>query len=362
MRIMKKRIYFIILFFLCLLLFTTKSQAAGNISLKANKTSVTVGDEFNISVNLSGASVATLTTRITVDTSKVDYVSGPSNTNFSGGKVIYTWTDPSGGENPKTDGTIATFKFKAKATGTASFSVSGNFYTPDEKPVNPSFSGISITIKEKESTPVTPPPTPTPTPTPNPPTTGGSGTTGGTTTGGSTNQGGTNQGGSSSSGNTTTQTASTNANLKELHLNVEGLSPAFQKTITKYNLIVGDNVNQITVNAIPEDTKAKVQVTGNTNLKAGVNEIRITVTAEDGKTVKNYTIEVTKTQNPDLANANLENLAIENVTLEPAFSPDITEYNAIVSNDVETIHILAVPQIEGANVQINGADNIQFRR
>lgn len=376
----RKKIYFITLLFICLLLFTTKSQAAGSIKLSSSKSSVNVGDEFNISVNLSGASVATLTTRITIDTSKVDYISGPTNTNFSNGKVIYTWTDPTGGANPKTDGTIATFKLKAKATGTASFSVSGDFYTPDEKPVKPSFSGTSVTIKETSTqapnpTPSpTPTPTPSPTPTPTPPSNSGGTTGGGTTSGGSSSSGGSNsgttggttsganQGSSSNVENNNTQNVSTNANLKELHLNVEGLSPAFQKTITRYNLIVGNDIEQIVVNAIPEDSNAKVGVTGNTNLKAGVNEIRIAVTAPDGKTTKTYMIEVTKTENPDLANAKLENLAIENVTLEPEFNPDITNYNAIIGSDVENIHILAIPQIEGASVEIVGADNIQFRR
>lgn len=369
MKISKKVIYSIILFFMFLLLFTTKSNAA-SISLNPSKSSVTVGDEFNVSVNLSGASVATLTTRITVDTSKVEYVSGPANTNFSNGRVIYTWTDPTGGENPKTDGTIATFRFKAKASGVASFSVSGNFYTPDETAVNPSFSGTSVTIKEKETIPETPntTPTPNPTPTPTPPTTGGSGgssgttggTTGGVTTGGTNTGASTNQGGSSSSGNIATQAASSNANLKELHLNVEGLTPAFQKTVTRYNLVVGNDISQISVNAVPEETNAKVSVTGNTNLQVGTNEVRIIVTAPDGKTTKTYTIEVTKTENPDLANANLETLAIENVTLEPEFNPDITMYNAIIGSEVETINILAIPQIEGASVQITGADNLQF--
>ena len=91
---MKKKIYITTLFFLFLLLVTVPSMAAG-ISLKPSKSSVTVGEEFNVSVNLSGGSVATLTSRITIDTSKVEYVSGPSNTNFSNGRVIYTWTDPS---------------------------------------------------------------------------------------------------------------------------------------------------------------------------------------------------------------------------------------------------------------------------
>lgn len=357
---MRKKIYITIVSFLFLLLLcSVKSNAAGSIRLSPSKSSVTVGDEFNVSVNLSGASVATLTTRITIDTSKVDYVSGPSNTNFSNGRVIYTWTDPTGGENPKTDGTIATFKFRAKVAGTASFSVSGNFYTPDEKPVNPSFSGTSVTIKEKEQ--------PKPPETQTPPTTGGDSgetsggsTTGGTTSGGVNKPSGSTGGSTNQGGSGNTQNKSTNANLKELHLNVEGLSPAFQKTITRYNLVVGDDVSQIAVNAIPEDSNAKVSVTGNTNLKIGVNEVKITVTAQDGKTVKTYVIEVTKTENPELANANLENLAIENVTLEPEFSADIISYNAVIASTKESIHILAVPQIEGATVEITGADNIQF--
>lgn len=187
--------------------------------------------------------------------------------------------------------------------------------------------------------------------------TGGNNSSGTNKPGGSSSSGSTNQGGSNN-----TQNASNNANLKELHLSVEGLSPAFQKTVTRYNLVVGEEIEQISVNAIPEDSKANVNITGNTNLKIGTNEIKIVVTAQDKKTTKNYIIEVTKTKNPELANANLENLAIENVTLDPEFSPDITNYNAIIGSDVEKLNILAIPQIEGANVEIIGADNIQFRR
>ena len=77
-------------------------------------------------------SAATLTIKINVDTSKVEYVSGPGNSNFVNGRVIYTWTDPNGGLSPITSGTVATFKFKAKSAGTASFSVSGEFYDSNE--------------------------------------------------------------------------------------------------------------------------------------------------------------------------------------------------------------------------------------
>lgn len=81
---MKKiKVYLCVIFFILILLCSSKVKAAGTISLSTSKSTVNVGDEFSVSVNLSGASVATLTARVTVDTSKVDYVSGPSNSSFS---------------------------------------------------------------------------------------------------------------------------------------------------------------------------------------------------------------------------------------------------------------------------------------
>lgn len=62
----------------------------------------------------------------------------------------------------------------------------------------------------------------------------------------------------------------------------------------------------------------------------------------------------------DNANANLENLAIENVTLIPEFSSDITEYTAEVESDIETLNILAIPQIEGATVNIQKPEILEF--
>lgn len=200
-------------------------------------------------------------------------------------------------------------------------------------------------------------------------TTGGSGNTGGSTggntgsgtTGGTANKPST---GGGSTGNTNTGTSnttvSTNANLKELHLNIEGLTPSFNKNTTNYNIVVDNTVENINITAVPEDSNAKVSITGNTNLQVGLNKISIKVTAPDNKTIKTYTINVTKTDNPDLANASLENLAIENVTLNPEFNANVLQYTAEIGSNVETLNILAVPQIEGATVNIQGKDNIQF--
>lgn len=73
---MKKiKIYFGILMFVLFIILSSKVNAVGSVTLSASKSTVTVGDEFNITVSLNGASAATLTTRISIDTSKVEYVS-----------------------------------------------------------------------------------------------------------------------------------------------------------------------------------------------------------------------------------------------------------------------------------------------
>lgn len=340
---MKK--YISIIIFTIVIMLSIKVNAAGTISLSSGSSEVKVGDEFSISVNLSGASVATLTTRLSIDTSKVQYVSGPSNTNYSNGKVIYTWTDPTGGENPKTSGTIATFKFKAKQAGKASFSISGDFYNSNEEAVNPSFVGTSITIKEKV--------TETP-PTDN--NTNNNNNTGGNTGGNNPSNNTTNN----NTNNNPSATVSSNANLKSLQIDVEGLNPKFNKNTLNYYITVPSSVQNIKVTAVPEDASASVDISGNKNLKIGTNKINIKVIAANNKTTKNYVINVSKTDNVDLTNANLENLAIENAILNPEFNADITEYTTTVESTVESLNILAVPQIEGAKVEIKGKDNLQF--
>lgn len=124
---MKKIIISIIVMIVYFIIFS-QVEAAGTVSLNASKSSVNIGDTFTVSINLSGASVATLTARVSFDTSKVDFVSGPSNSNYSNGRVIYTWTDPTGGDSPLTGGTIATFTFKAKAAGNVNFGVLRKFF------------------------------------------------------------------------------------------------------------------------------------------------------------------------------------------------------------------------------------------
>lgn len=361
-----KKVKIAILFalFIILLLLCSKVNAA-SVILSPNKNSVTVGDEFTISMNLTGASLASLDVKIAIDTSKVEYVSSSSSdyTNFNNGKILYTWTDPRGGANPKTDGTIVTFRLRAKSEGTANFNISGKFYDANENLINMSLNGTSIKINANE-TEVNPPVNENVPPqntnenngeNVEPPENNNTEIPPNEENNNEPPQENNNQ----ESENNNSQLSS-DAYLSSLQVDVEGISPRFNKNTTNYYLIVDDSVNEIKVNATAQDSNAKINITGNDNLKIGKNTIIITVTAQNGSTQKKYLINVTKTNDPNNANTNLENLAIENVILNPEFNADVLEYSIRVGSNIENLNILAVPEIEGAKVSITGGDKLSF--
>ncbi len=295
-------VFFIMMYFIV----CSHVDAVGSVSLSASKDSVNVGDTFTVSVNLSGTSVATLTTRLSMDDEKVQYVSGPANSNYSNGRIIYTWTDPNGGASPVTGGTIATFTFKAKSAGSANFGISGDFFTQDETLVNPSFSGVTVTISNAETSNSNQAETGGQTGNQNEnQQTGETGNANGGTTEGqtgnqadnqNTNQGTTATENSENNVNNNQQNSlSSNNNLRTLRLNVEGISPSFSNRTTQYYITILEDINDIDVIAEPEDSKATVQITGNTNIPSGSSKISVIVTAENGNK-KEYSINVSKTR------------------------------------------------------------------
>ena len=307
-------------------------------------------------------------------------MSGPSNSNFRNGRIIYTWTDPNGGETPISNGTIATFTLKAISSGTATFTISGDFYTPEEVLADLSFSGTSINILQEEpsitqipqvnptpqvtenivqpeETPVTNTPTieetpkqPEPTPSdikPQP-------------TENTEPQNVIYEATPNITKNSNVeQNLSANANLKSLRTDLVEIIPEFDKNITTYDAYVAETVQNIDVLAVPEDSKSSISITGNNNLQLGNNVILVTVTAENGDK-KTYTINIMKSDMANLLNSKLENLAIENAVLIPEFNENEFNYVAEVGSDVSTINVLAIPQIETASVEINGNENLQF--
>lgn len=56
----------------------------------------------------------------------------------------------------------------------------------------------------------------------------------------------------------------------------------FNKDIKKYNILVEENINNLELNVVANDSTAKVSIDNNTNLKTGLNKVSVKVISEKG--------------------------------------------------------------------------------
>lgn len=276
---------------------------AANASISANKTSATVGDKVTVTVTINAA-----TWNVTVSGSASDKIVGFNS-------------------NAENETTTKQYSIDTSKAGTYTVTISGDV-TDGVTDVNSAVSGSAvITVKEKQVTNTN------------------TNTSGNTSSGGSTNQ--------------TTYTKSSDATLKALKLDMEGLSPSFSRYTYTYTLSVGSDVNSIKVTASPNHSKARYSVSGNTNLKNGDNTVYITVTAESGAT-RTYKIIVTKAENPEKANAYLKNIIIEKGVLKTEFARETLEYELEdIASNVKKLDISVFPENQNATFEISGNDELK---
>ncbi len=310
---MKKLKELFIIAFLIYILTTNITFAEDTLVISADKISAEEGEEINVNIEIKEVQIASFMLEIYWDTNRLEYISGPENSNYLSNRILYTWISDSG-EN-KDNILIEDFKFRTLQTGTANIVVTGEFYNSNGETINIEDSNLEIQI-------------------------------------GSTNEE------VVSSNESEEDISSDNTNLSVLRLNHEGISPDFDENIKEYYFIADTSIDDLVVTAIPENNESTVTITGNNNLKIGENTIEIKVTSEDKTETATYKIYVTKTENVDLANANLETLAIREATLSPEFSSTMTEYSTEIANSIEDINILAIPQMENATVKILGNDKM----
>lgn len=313
---MKKIIYFVITVFMIILFsYPLKSRALENATfyLQSDKDNVIIGDEFEVSLNLKGINTSAYSIEIFFDTTKLKFISGPENSNVIGNKVKIVWYDSNGGTEVK-QGELEKLKFKSIAPGIADFDVNGEFFDENINLMQTDFENFQIEILEQDVA-------------------------------------------EDSNGRSIQKQNSTQ--LKSLRLNVEGIVPDFETDIYDYSLTLPEQLKEIKdieVQTIAENENAKIEVSGNKNLKDGLNIINVVVTNQ-GKS-QEYKIKVTKTQNLEMANTNLENLAIEYAILSPEFNEQITRYNTQVANEINQLNILAIPENEKGKVEILGNNNL----
>lgn len=225
--------------------FTTKpvQAASAEIEIAADTKEVTAGDDFFVYVRITSDTMfGDFEANLTYDDELIEYTKGPSAiTGSSGFLKISDFGLAEGDTNRK-----YTLKFHATKPGTVEISFSGramvyDFETSDEMSVS-----SNVLIMEVKAA----------------------------------------------------ATASDNACLKSLKISPAQLTPEFNKTVYEYTTEVASDVSKLVIDALPEDEKATVKITGNDLLKEGENKIIVTVLAESGDVIE-YTIKVMRAIAPE---------------------------------------------------------------
>ena len=152
---------------------------------------------------------------------------------------------------------------------------------------------------------------------------------------------------------------STDNRLTGLTVNNGTLKPAFDPEVTSYKMSVPYAVSKLDLTAVGAE-KATVTV-NNPPLKAyGTTKVTITVQAENGD-VNIYTISVWRNQDPSYvasSNNNLESIKIDNFSLSPAFTPEITEYIVWLPYETDEVTVKATADDGKATVEVYGGSNL----
>lgn len=312
--VLNKIILMLILVVTLILLLTIKSYAATSISISTSKSSVAPGESFTVTVSAKGA--------------------GPVTTTVSNG---------SGSKKDFLDNNSYSFICTAGSSGSVTIYASGTLgdYETGEDTSRSASKTVSI-IQPSSNT---------------------GGSSGGSTSGGNTTKKPT------TNNNTTTQPPeekkSTDSTLSSLSIAEGAITPEFNKDVKEYAITVPNEVTKLNITATPTDSKATVSVTEYEELKEGENAITIAVTAEDGTTKSDYVLKVTR-QRKELALEKLvikytnQNGEVVEVPLTPEFVSSTYEYSIEnLEYWVKALDIEALANIEGATVEIIGADSLK---
>lgn len=238
---MKKSIFS----FLCILILLfnlvviSVNAATGTASLKANSSSVKVGETVSVTITYTASSVGGGVAFLKYD-DKVfgfDSVSGNGTVNSdAAGLIKYTFVDTS-----KKSSYSFTCTFKAKQAGSCNFELtSQDLITFDEEPFTVSAQSVSVSA--------------------------------------------------------TNPTLSANANLASIKPSSGTLTPKFSASVTSYTITVPYTTTSLSLSATTQDKGAKIAVSGKNALAVGKNTRIITVTAPSGAT-KKYTVVITRSAN-----------------------------------------------------------------
>ena len=288
-----KRIKYIIIGVISLLLFPLITNAAsGNITISGTNQAV-VGNNVTVTVTISSnTAIGSWEASLNYDKSYLQLVSSNSE---SGGNRMAGFTTSTQGVKSK----AYTFKFKALKKGSTTISIGGYsvYSLADEEDMSMSTSGKTIKIMTQAELEAS---------------------------------------------------YSKDNNLKSLGVEGFEITPEFSKDVLEYSVVVPEDTKEIVIKASANDSRASVNGTGTKEVKQGTNAFDIVVRAENGSE-KTYKLSVeVKDSNPIIVKVDNKELTVvkikeylekpnayEETTVKiseyeiPAFYSEITDFTLV---------------------------------
>ena len=150
-----------------------------------------------------------------------------------------------------------------------------------------------------------------------------------------------------------TRLSNKSSNNQLASMSITGVELGFQKNQYVYQIRVPYETTELAIKAVPEDSKATVEITGK-QLQVGDNTVVVKVTAEDGSSLT-YAIYVRREERVLSSVATLKELTAKEYNLN--FNTHQYDYSLTVSNEVIHLDLTAVPTDSKAKVTITGNEN-----
>ncbi|MCI8309361.1 MAG: hypothetical protein HFJ45_03990 [Clostridia bacterium] len=262
----KKFCCFLFIFIISIIFFENYCYSMSNakVYLSSNKNTIQKDETISVTLYIKDNRTSAFTSYLYFDDTKLEYISGPENTNLVGNCIIYVWYDLDGGNNAKQED-LTQFEFKAKSEGITSFDIEGEFYDNKGELINTNFEGLEIQIKNEDAVIL-----------------------------------------SNEVEDTigvedkeTDNTELENNNLETLAIENILLNPVFNVNQTNYNIEVPNDVISLNILAVPENENAKVEIFNQDELQIGDNLIEIVVTSQSGNSKKVYKIDAYRRNNQE---------------------------------------------------------------
>ena len=314
-----KKISILIVFILLTISFNSKVNAV-SANISAGKSEINVGESTTITVNINAASW---------------------NIHVTGDGTLNEADSSSDGENTNKTFTI---NFTGNKEGTYKFKLSGDVSDGDTGKTTQISGSAQVIVKSKDNS--------------------NNNSSSNTSTGNATT--------TTTTDKPSTPVVSNDATLKNL-----GITPndfkGFKRATLSYDVTVPNDVASVKIYASPNNDKATVTGTGNKELKEGKNTFEVKVTAEDGKTTKTYTLNITRQTAEETAAATtqvpeekpeediigLTDLKVKGFEISPEFDNSKYEYKLELNKDLSELDIETKTSGDNIKVDIVGNSGLQ---